>query len=68
MLKRDLSYELFSRELQALNELFSREPGNTPPPVPPKVPIVPPKVPIVPPKVPVVPPKTPLRRHLLEFA
>jgi len=26
MLKRDLSYELFSRELQALDELFSREP------------------------------------------
>ena len=26
MLKRDLSYDLFSRELQALDELFSREP------------------------------------------
>jgi len=26
MLKRDLSYELFSRELQALEELFSRDP------------------------------------------
>jgi len=26
MLKRDLSYELFSRELQALDELFSRGP------------------------------------------
>ena len=29
MLKRDLSYELFSRELQALDELFSREPDYT---------------------------------------
>jgi len=28
MLKRDLSYELFSRELQALDELFSREPED----------------------------------------
>ena len=28
MLKRDMSYELFSRELQALNELFSREPED----------------------------------------
>jgi len=28
MLKRDLSYDLFSRELQALDELFSREPED----------------------------------------
>jgi len=28
MLKRDLSYELFSRELRALDELFSREPED----------------------------------------
>jgi len=28
MLKRDLSYELFSRKLQALDELFSREPES----------------------------------------
>ena len=28
MLKRDLSYELLSRELQALDELFSREPED----------------------------------------
>ena len=28
MLKRDLSYDLFSRELQALDELFSREPKD----------------------------------------
>ena len=28
MLKRDRSYDLFSRELQALDELFSREPEN----------------------------------------
>jgi len=28
MLKRDLSYDLFSRELQALDGLFSREPED----------------------------------------
>jgi len=28
MLKRDLSYELLARELQALDELFSREPED----------------------------------------
>ena len=28
MLKRDLSYDLLSRELQALDELFSREPED----------------------------------------
>jgi len=28
MLKRDLSYDLFSRELQALDKLFSREPQD----------------------------------------
>ena len=28
MLKRDLSYDLFSRELQAMDELFSREPKD----------------------------------------
>jgi len=28
MLKRDLSYDLFSRELRALDELFSREPED----------------------------------------
>ena len=28
MLKRGLSYDLFSRELQALDELFSREPED----------------------------------------
>ena len=32
MLKRDLSYDLFSRELQALEELFSR--GSDPMPGP----------------------------------
>jgi len=28
MLKRDLAYELFSRDLQALDGLFSREPNR----------------------------------------
>ena len=36
MLRRDLSYELFSRELQALGELFSREPQDPDPKTKPK--------------------------------